>query len=181
MRSDGYMQEIDQQGKLIKKYDLPLNEIDNIESFTYDKSKNRLLIGQKDGPKGAGIRKIFAFDLNSRSFNNKPVFEINFADILGSCGQNENKSGKKKKKAEDARPSEMSIDPKNGDILIADGPGQRIFVLTSEGKFKHFLSLDSKKFPQVEGMFFNPDAELFISTEGIKEPAMISKMKYESQ
>ena len=187
MRSDGYMFEVDPSGKVLKEYDLPLTEKDNIEPFYYDAPKNRMLIGQKDGEKGATTKSFFAFDLASRKFDPKPVYSVDLNDPIVSCAAGSEttasskgkKSGKKKDKGAGAtiRPSEISINPTSKEIFIADGPSHRILVLSPDGKPKYYLSLDKNSFPQVEGMLFTPTGDFYISTEGAKEPAKISKMR----
>jgi hypothetical protein len=187
MRSDGYMFEVDQSGKVLNEYDLPLTEKDNVEPFYFDAAKNRMLIGQKDGEKGATSKRFFAFDLASRKFDPNPVYTIDLNDSIVACGSagsgqsKGKKTGKKKGKGAGAaiRPSEIVIDPKSKDIFIADGPNQRILVLSPDGKPKYYLLLDKNSFPQVEGMLFTPSGELYISTEGAKGPAKISKMRIE--
>ncbi|WP_316846204.1 hypothetical protein [Pedobacter psychrodurus] len=189
MRSDGYMFEVEQSGKVLKEYDLPLTAKDNTEPFYYDAAKNRMLIGQKDGEKGLASKSFFAFDLTTKKFNPKPVYSIDLKDNIVSCGSvtavdpgKGKKSGKKKNSKGNAniRPSEIVIDPKSGNILVADGPGQRILVLSPEGKPKYYLSMDKNSFPQVEGMLFTPSGEFYISTEGAKgQAAKISKVRVE--
>ncbi|RYG20866.1 MAG: hypothetical protein EOO07_04120 [Chitinophagaceae bacterium] len=176
VRSDGQLTHVDADGKMIKTHKLPLSETDNIESLCLDQKNNRLLLAQKDGGKGQQIKKVFAFDLKTGTFNNTPVMQINFEQILSSCGGDiaKKSSKKKEKKSAGVRPSEMAIDPKTGDLLIADGPSSRIFVLDPGGKFKHIFGLDKKLFPQAEGLSFTPNGELYVSTEGTKDPAMIA-------
>ncbi len=179
VRSDGQLTHADAKGKVIKVYDLPLSESDNIESLALDIKNNRLLLGQKDGEKGRQLKKIFAFDLKTKSLSKAPALQIDYEQIIASCGSGatEKGKGKKSKKGDDVRPSEMIIDPKNGDILIADGPSSRIFVVDNNGKFKHILTLDKKRFPQAEGLAFDPNGELYVSSEGTKNPAIIAHIE----
>ncbi len=186
MRADGLMMEINQKGDVLKEYKLPLSVTDNIESFHFDAANNRMLIGQKDGEKGASKKYIYSFDMASRKFNKQPTYTINLSDPVVSCNINDTKTGetakkekgkKEKGKKANIRPSEMAINPETKEIFIADGPNQRILVLSPDAKPLHYLSLDSKAFPQVEGLLFTPQGELYISSEGIKNPANISKMK----
>ena len=186
MRSDGYLFEVEQSGKVINEYDLPFTKKDNIESLYYDSVKNRMLTGQKDGKKDAQVKSFFAFDLTSGKFNTKPVYSIDLNNNIVACGVNrsidagkEKKSGKKKNKGGSGviRPSDIVIDRKSGNVLIADGPGHRILVMSPDGAPEHYLSMDKNSFPQVEGMLFSPSGELYISTEGTKtQPAKISKV-----
>jgi uncharacterized protein YjiK len=178
MRSDGHMYEVDQSGKVLNQYALPLTTVDNIESLCFDAPNNRLLIAQKDGPKGSGVKEIYSFDLAARTLDKEAVYKIDLADPVVSCGAEEKKGkkGKKKNSDKEIRPSELAINPKNGEMFIADGPNQRILVLSPDGVPKHYLGADKKLFPQIEGLMFSPEGDLYISTEGIKEKGKISKV-----
>jgi uncharacterized protein YjiK len=188
IRADGHLFEISDAGKIMNQYDLPLSVTDNIESFFYDARNNRLLIGQKDGPKDAGSKEIYSFDLGSRSFNATPVYSLDLSHPAITClGSNatesENgtngKKGKKKEKKNKAsilRPSELAIHPISRDIYIADGPNQRILILTPDGTPKHFLTLDKQVHPKTEGLMFSPEGELYVSSEGVKNAGNISRV-----
>ena len=176
MRSDGFVYEINNSGKLMNQYDLPLTVEDNIESFYFDAANDRLLMGQKDGSKGTQSKKIYSFDLASRKFNATPIFALDMNDPMLNCEQETKKGNKKGKKNLQLRPSALTIHPKTKDIYIADGPNQRILVLSPDQKPKYFLSLDKKLFPQVEGLMFSPNGELYVSTEGVKGMGNISKV-----
>jgi len=182
MRSDGHMLEVHPQGKVLNQYDLPLSATDNIESFFFDAVGNQLLIGQKDGEKGAGSKNFYSFDLASRKLNSQAIYTIDLNHPVIACGSvdaNKIRKGKKSKNKGNKngiRPSEMAIHPKSKDIFIADGPNQRILVLSPEGDPKYYLAVDKRIFPQVEGLMFSPMGDFYVSTEGIKEKAKIGKM-----
>jgi WD40 repeat protein len=179
-RSDGFIIEVNAKGKVLNEYDLPLTATDNTEPFYFDASKNRLLIGQKDGAKGAKIKSFYSFDLGSRKFNPQAVYTIKLDDPIVSCSSDQPEKGKKAKKKHlkksTIRPSELAINPQSKEIFIADGPNQRILVLSPQGKPKYYLSVDKKIFPQVEGILFSPEGDFYISTEGLKDNANISKV-----
>jgi len=188
LRSDGLIYEVSPKGKVLHEYNLPMTVTDNTEPFYFDAANDRMIIGQKDGKKGAREKKFFSFSLATRKFNAQPVYSVQLNDPVVSCGSNldaddeKGKKGKKKnrkgkkKNTNDIRPSELAIDPKSKDIFIADGPNQRVLVLSSAGKPKYYLTVDKSIFPQIEGMLFSPSGELYVSTEGIKKPAMIARM-----
>ncbi|RFZ82336.1 hypothetical protein DYU05_17150 [Mucilaginibacter terrenus] len=178
MRSDGQLYEVNATGKVVKQYDLPLTETDNIESLFFDAPNDRLLIGQKDGAGGSKVKKVFSFDLPARKFNNQPVYTLDMADPVISCDDNV-KANKKGKKHKEIRPSEIAVNPATKDIYIADGPSQRVLVLSADGKPKYYLEVDKKEFPQVEGLMFDPAGAFYISTEGVKEAAKISQVNVE--
>lgn len=171
IRSDGFIYEVNTDGKILNEYDLPLTVEDNTESTHYDVANNRLLIGQKKS--GKSSNEIYSFDLSSRQFNPKPVYTIDLVHDVFACGA-EGKAGKKKSNSTGLRPSSMAIDPKTKDFYIADGPKQRILVLSPDAQPKHFLQLDKKLFPQAEGLMFSPEGKLYVSTEGQKGPASIA-------
>jgi uncharacterized protein YjiK len=175
MRSDGNLFEVDANGKLVRQYNLPLTEADNIESLFFDAVNDRLLIGQKDGEDGSKVKKVFSFDLPSRKFNNQPVYTLDMADPIISCGGKD----KKRKKHKEIRPSEIAVNPATKEIYIADGPSQRVLVLSADGKPKYYLEVDKKEFPQVEGLMFDPAGAFYISTEGGKGAAHISQVATE--
>jgi hypothetical protein len=180
LRSDGFIIEVNAKGKVLNEYDLPLTATDNTEPFYFDASKNRLLIGQKDGAKAAKTKSFYSFDLSSRKFNPQAVYTIQLDDPIVTCSSAQPEKGKKGKKKHTKkstiRPSELAINPQSKEIFIADGPNQRILVLSPQGKPKYYLSVDKKLFPQVEGMLFSPEGDFYISTEGLKDNANISKV-----
>lgn len=189
MRADGFMYEINADGKVLNEYDLPLTAKDDVEPFYFDAANNRFLIGQKEGRKGTDRKEIYSFDLASRTFNTNPVFTIDLNHPVFTCeakkDKTSDKEGKKdkgkqkdddkKKNSNEFKPSEIVIHPQTKDIYIADGPNQRVLVLSPDAKPQYFLKLDDKIFPQAEGMMFSPDGEFYVSSEGVKGSGNICK------
>jgi hypothetical protein len=190
MRADGFMYEVNPDGKVLNEYDLPLTAKDDVEPFCFDASNNRFLIGQKEGEKGTERKEVYSFDLASRTFNSTPVFTIDLNHPVFTCDTNNDKAndkkgkkdkGKKddkkdkKKKGSNFKPSEIVIHPQTKDIYIADGPNQRVLVLSADAEPQYFLKLDDKIFPQAEGMMFSPSGEFYVSSEGVKGPGNICK------
>lgn len=185
VKSDGKLFEVSSAGKLIKQYNLPLSEVDNIETLYFDAPNKRLILGQKDGKKGSSVKHFYSFDLAARKFDPNPIFSVALTDEIVNCGQVSEEDGKKKGKKKgngaEIRPSELAIHPQTKEVYIADGPNQRILVLSPDFKPKHYLAMDKKEFPQVEGLMFSPTGELYVSTEGTKNPAKISRMQLDEK
>ena len=66
----------------------------------------------------------------------------------------------KKRKAKDQRT------PKNRNIYVITSVGKILVVLNKRGKLLYAELLDSKDFPQPEGIAFAPDGRLFLASEG---------------
>lgn len=190
LRSDGYLFEVNRQGKVLHEYDLPLTGKDDTESLFYDAPNNRLLVGQKEGGKDITKKGIFAFDLQTRKFNADPVysFDPNVSFCNPAPGSNtvaddgatkdDGKKGGSSSKGNAGKivkPSDIAIHPKTNEIFVVDGPNQRVLVLSPEGAPLYFLKL-AKVFEQAEGIMFSPSGDLYISTEGIKQPGSISSV-----
>lgn len=174
LRADGYLFEVNRQGKVLHEYDLPLTVKDDTETLFYDAPNNRLLVGPKEGRKDIIKKGIFSFDLQTRKFNPDPVYS--FDPNVAFCGA-ERKGGSSSKgnAGKIVKPSDLAIHPGTNEIFIADGPNQRVLVLSAAGAPLYFLKLD-KLFEQAEGVMFSPSGDLYVSTEGIKRPGSISRV-----
>ena len=189
LRSDGYLFEVNRQGKVLHEYDLPLTGKDDTESLFYDAPNNRLLVGQKEGGKDITKKGIFAFDLQTRVFNPDPVYSfdpnVSFCNrasgstiVTGDSATKDDgkKGGSSKGNAgKIVKPSDIAIHPKTNEIFVVDGPNQRVLVLSPEGAPLYFIKL-GKSFEQPEGIMFSPSGDLYVSTEGIKQPGSISRV-----
>lgn len=189
LRSDGFLYEVQQGGKdpAVKTYDLPLGSENDTESLCYDSANNRLLVGVKEKDLQEQDKKgFYSFDLKTRKMNTNAVFYIesvyNSDDNGGKDkGKDEDKDkekdknkgdkgkGKKKKKGDaEIKPSGIAIKPGSNELYILDGPSSRLFIADAKGNITSKIQLDKKTFPQPEGLCFNANGELYISSEAGK-------------
>lgn len=82
-------------------------------------------------------------------------------------------TGTTKKSGGGFQPSSLSVHPTNGDIYITDGPKGNLVILDGSGKVKELIALGTKEFPQAEGVTFSDSGQMYISTEGKKDPGAI--------
>jgi len=178
LRSDGLLYEIQYlQGKkpVVKTYELPLKRKNETESVAYDKVHNRLLVAVKTKDLYEKDKKgIYGFDLNTKQMSTKAVCYIeSFVD--GEAG---GKKKEKKKQHLEIKPSEIALHPTTGELYILDGPSSRLFIADATGAIKSKIQLDKKLLPQPEGLCFNAQGELYISSEAAKnEHGVIVKFK----
>jgi uncharacterized protein YjiK len=176
LRSDGFLYEVQPQKDkkpMVKTYDLPLELENETESICYDSANNRLLIVVKEKDLREKDKKgIYSFELTTKQMSSNAVFYIESAV---NTDENEDKDkddkgkGKKKKKGKmEIKPSDIALQPKSNDLYILDGPSSRLFIADANGNIKSRVQLDKNTFPQPEGLCFNTNGDLYISSEAGK-------------
>ena len=96
--------------------------------------------------------------IDRRLFNGKFKKETNY--------QKMEKSFDKKDKAADFGPSGIAIHPKTREIYIISSVGKLLVILDKKGNLKYFEKLNADIFKQPEGICFEQDGTLYISSEG---------------
>lgn len=174
MRSDGRIFEInDINSKLpvVHEYKTHLVEENNVEGLTYDKANNRLLAAIKGAEiHGGAYKGIYAFDLVSKTMSETPVYKIDFADKVF-------KGSKAKKAHKIIQPSEIAVNPLNGDVLISDAISPKLIRLNKSGNITGLFRMASHEFAQAEGITFSPGGKLYIANEGKTEPGNILEVQ----
>ena len=168
------------------KYNTVLNSQNDVEGLGYDASKNRLLVACKGiGGKGIrfqGRRAVYGFDLETKELSEEPVFLIDRMEIADYL----NKEGTAEKiieiiapdqSASAFGPSGIAIHPKTKEIYVLSSLGKILVVLNPEGAIKSIQELDSALYRQPEGICFDADGTLFISTEGRGGKAKIFRIE----
>ncbi|QAA82469.1 hypothetical protein EI546_12390 [Aequorivita sp. H23M31] len=155
-------------------YQTPFSGKNNLESLTADPKNNRLLLAVKDvDPNSKSYKGIYAFDLESKKIDSKPIFKINLDDPIfrGKNGSSDNE------RHGQFYPSEIAINPVDGNIYILEGKDPKLLIMDSNEKLLQLHTLNRESFPQPEGMTFAPDGTLYISNEGKKGMANIMEVE----
>lgn len=159
----------------VNTYKTPFSEENNMESLTYDKKNNRLLLSPKDKDlESKNNMGIYAFDLSTKKLKHKPVVKIDQQDPIF---ESTTKDKKKKKSSNSIHPADIAIHPVNGDLYMVDGKNPQLLIMNSDGKPTTLHLLREKTFNQPEGIVFSPDGNLYISNEGKNGTANILKVK----
>jgi len=170
LRSDGLIYEIknyESKSRKISKIETPFNEDNNMESLTFDKQNNRLLIAPKDKDLGKKhIKSIYQIPMLTKIMDSVPLVEIDLkSEAL--------KDFQQKKTINTLRPSDIAIHPNTRDIYVLEGVNPKLLIFNKKGKFLKVHPLDQLTFAQPEGITFNNEGNLFISNEATNNWANI--------
>ena len=147
-----------------------LRKDNNTEGLAYDPVTGNLLIACKEEAGIADAKKsdraVFEFDTRSDSLEEKPFMMIAKKDF-------ENIAGEKV----DFYPSAIGVHPVTHDIYIISTKDTKcIAQFSHDGKLKAFDYLEKDMLPQPEGICFDANGDMYISTEARHgKPAYIYK------
>ncbi|BDS13766.1 SdiA-regulated domain-containing protein [Aureispira anguillae] len=196
LRADGVLFQIKHWNKKNKNIstkviDTNLGEINDTEGLAYDPVKNQLLIACKGsasiGEKEHSFRAIYAYDLQKQKFNTNPIFTLDRKQfkhfVQDNLKQNPDYSSykkelKKAKKSMLLAPSAIAVHPITKEFYLLSAAGNSLIVLDRKYQIKYLKRLPSDHFEQPEGLTFNSNGDLFLSSEGIKKKARIYKFDY---
>jgi uncharacterized protein YjiK len=169
IRSNGKLYEIEISGDsipVIDNYQLPFNSRNNLEGLSKGHRRNTLYIACKDNPEifdnGVKGRAVYEYDITSKKVSSKPI--INFTK----------KKFIEKLYSYDLKPSNhtpvklsgIAIHPITKDIFLISSVGKLLVVLDKKGNIKDMATLKRKMLVQPEGICFDKEGNLFISSEG---------------
>ncbi len=155
----------------VKMYTTSLSKKQDSESLAYDKKNNRLLIAEKEAEsESSEFKGIYAFDLATKTMSETPVYKIDLKhEIFGKI--------KKGKAKNSISPSDLDINPVNGNLYILEGTKPKLLIMSPEGKMLYLYDLEKDDFPQPEGLSFSPDGKMYISNEGNKTEGNILQVE----
>lgn len=154
-------------------YNTELSTENDVEGLCYDKKSHSLLLACKAKPldKAKDTKCVYRFDLKRKKLVSKPFLTIYHSDLkslVKSTFANLSKSELKelKNRAAEFSPSSIAINPKTKDYFITSARGSSLLILTKKKAIKEIIFLNKKHMPQPEGLCFDKDNNLYISTEG---------------
>lgn len=162
VESDGKINEIQNflTNPEVSEIETALTEAQDVEGLFYNEKNDELLLAVKEGkPNSQNHKDVYAFDLKNGVFEKNPVFKIDMNDGIF-------KEVEEKKPYNNFKPSEVNIHPKTGEIYMLEGQDPKLLILSEKGGPKQLYFLDKNKFPQPEGLTFDPSGTLYISNEG---------------
>ena len=157
----------DKKDPKTKKFNTHLNSDNDVEGLGYDAKNNRLLLACKNKPgkksEYAGKRAVYAFDLKTESLSETPVLLVDLEEIQQHV---EKKNWLLEELLGTFAPSGIAVHPQTDNIYILSSVGKLLVVLNPDGKLIHVEELDKKEYRQPEGLCFDQDGTLYLSSEG---------------
>ncbi len=136
-----------------------LKKDNNTEGLAYDPVSGNLLIACKEASgvqdEKKSTRAIYEFDRKADSLKPDPFMLINKKDFEAVAGEKV-----------DFYPAAIAVHPITHDIyIISTKDTKAIAQFSHDGKLKAFDYIDKEMLPQPEGICFDPEGNLYISTE----------------
>lgn len=151
-----------------KEYQLDLGRSHDIEGLSFDKKRNMLLIASKEDPESDTKRFIWGFDLKTKQLVLPPLYSINPNDIDAIVAITEDD------KSRHFSTSGIAIHPISGDIYLISTALKRLAIVDyATGQIKASVRINKDVLPQPEGIAFDQEGNLSISTEAKKGDAAI--------
>ena len=144
----------------VEKIKTGLSKDNNTEGLCFDPVTKLLLIALKDNP-GTGDdseKAVYSFNVEKSQLSEKPFMVIHPKDFKPITGNDLS-----------FNPSAIALHPITHDIYMLttrDNKGMAVF--THDGVLKSYQSIDKELMEQPEGMCFNPQGKLIISSQGKK-------------
>ncbi|BDD05867.1 hypothetical protein AUTU_33500 [Aureibacter tunicatorum] len=160
VRSDGKLFVVSENSELTKEYDIGFKSNVDVEGICLFESEKLLLAVKDIEDKKAKKKKcIYVYDLASKKLEDKEwtcVKEKEYGNKFSKIGF-----------------SGLSINPITNQLYVLSHRSKEMFIFSHKGNLKKIKKLKAKQFEQAEGICFSPSGQLFISSEGVKQPAML--------
>lgn len=176
LKSDGKLFEVQhwKQGEpMVTEFETPLKKKDDVEGLGYDAGRHALLLACKGDPDSAYLRHIYLFDLKTKTMDEKPLYSIDPKIVNRLVPYLETE------KHDYFSPSAVAVNPVDGNVYVISTALKRLVILNKESKKIQFAArLEKALFPQPEGIAFDPEGNLFISSEGKKDNGRLLRFDY---
>lgn len=177
LKSDGDVFEITKWkngNPYVQVFDTPLRKSDDVEGLGYDPARKSLLLACKGDPERDTLRGIFAFSLEKNEMSPQPVYTIDPLEVNRMVPY-----GADDKDSRFFSPSGVAVHPKTQDVYVISTALKRLVVLNHEtGKISCAVRLDKKLLPQPEGIAFDAEGNLYLSSEGKKGEGLLLKFDF---
>jgi uncharacterized protein YjiK len=178
IKSDGDLFSIsawDQPAPTIESFKTPLKKTDDVEGLGYDPSRNALIMACKGDADVFTPRNLYAFDLKTRQMSETPVYSIDPEEVNKFVPYLDTE------KQDAFSPSGVALHPISNDVYVISTALKRLVILDyASGKIKYAQRLDKKNLPQPEGISFDAEGNLFISSEGKGGDGLLLQYKLKS-
>lgn len=169
IRSNGKLYEIEISEDSIPEinnYELPFKSSNDLEGLSAGHLPNTLYIACKDNPKildnGIKGRAIYEYNISTKKVDPKPYINFTKDMFFEKLYQHDLKPSKHTP----IMPSGLAIHPITQDVFLISSVGKLLIVLDKKGNIKDMATLKRKLLIQPEGICFDTEGNLYISSEG---------------
>ncbi len=146
-------------------WDTFLDTDNDVEGACWDATTQRLLLACKADP-GSDLdkheqRAIYAFDPISGVLDPAPVYVVELDDVRDAL-----KARNQGIRQLQFAPSALEIHPYTGDLWVLSAHDRLVVVISRNGQVLDATLLAPELYVQPEGLTFDPNGRLFISSEG---------------
>ncbi len=175
VKSNGTLFQIPQQGPT-RSYPTALDRGNDVEGLCFDPAQQQLLLACK-GTAGQGKafkhkKAVYAFDLQEKKLLEQPAFLLDRREIAGRKGGGGTFSARVLEyfgsdHAPSAfGPSGIAISPIDGNRYLVGAVGKSLAVVHPDGRLLGIYPLNAEQLVQPEGLCFDREGRLYLSTEG---------------
>jgi len=144
-------------------HDTHLEKVHDVEGLGYDSQRKALLLACKGNPENDSMRNVYAFPLKNKKLDKDPVYSIDPQEVNRLVPYLE------EEKQNFFSPSGIAVHPITGDVYVLSSALKRLVVLNyNDGTIRYAVRLDKKILPQPEGISFDQEGNLYLSSEGKK-------------
>ena len=151
-----------------KKFETALERKNDTEGLGYDPISNQLLIvcKEKGSVNTADVkgRAVYVYDLNDNQLDDQPIFSIRSKDL--EAFWEEKKAQKYESDRIKFKPSAIAYHPIEKVYYILASVGKLLVVVRKDGSIKATYPIPPRVLSQPEGICFNLNGDMYISSEG---------------
>ena len=190
LKSNGNIYRIDQfnaASPSITHFKTRLTSRNDCEGLCYDPSLNALLIACKGSPSLKKdhslphLRAVYKFLFETSDIDTVPFLLLN-TEKIGHGEPLDWYQGISTRMADRLsqngsivfQPSGIALHPVTGNFYILAHVGKMILITDRKGTIHHCLPIDPTILPQPEGICFNADGVLFLTSEGVEAEAVLA-------
>jgi len=186
--SNGHFYAHNSESGKTNKIETSLKAQNDLEGLCLLKDKHTLLLACKGQPLNSkGVNQhtkcIYQYDVSKMELILEPYLAITDEDLIEyieNYYKYESKVKLKKltQKIIKFAPSGIAINPLNQDIFITSAKGSTLVIYDKMKRLKSLVFLSSRTIPQPEGITFDSEGNLFISTEGQGLSGKVFRFEY---
>lgn len=183
MNNKGDLFFVNKKTKETSKVNTPFSPRNDLEGMALSSDKRSLYLACKGQSylheKSKKKKYVYSFDLASQVLDTIPYLKISDKKLVNFYKAKDSKLKAKKvnNRLKSFASSGIAVHPTSNDIYIISARGSSLVIFNADKKLKDVVLLNSKLNPQPEGICFDGQGNLYISTEGAGFSGKVFKYK----